>query len=377
MQIDHVHFYVEDASQWRDWFVQVMGMQAIAQGYNDHTHTEVVSSGVRRKNSTFPVTFVLSSPLSEKSPVAEFLSSHPPGVADVAFVVTNLTAMMKNIIAADTKVLSPMQQWKSAQGQLGWSQIISNFGLTHTLIQRTGKTPLLPYDWLLEEEQIGSTQAVHFTHIDHVVLNVAAGELESTVNWYEEILGFHKKQSFTIQTHQSGLYSQVVVHPISGVQLPINEPISPNSQIQEFLDINQGAGIQHIALKSPRITEVIQKLRATGLSFLDVPYSYYEQLEKLFHHLNFSLQEWQEIIRQKILVDQEEKFLLEDLNSSEIQSNPLLLQIFTQPIFTQPTFFFEFIERRYQAKGFGEGNFKALFEAIEREQVKRGSLDKR
>ena len=154
------------------------------------------------------------------------------------------------------------------------------------------------------------------------------------------------------------------------IQLPINEPISNNSQIQEFLDINNGSGIQHIALRTNKITEVTQQLRKNGLTFLKVPNTYYENLAKINLNLKFEPEEWQKIVQENILLDEE------DINDKKSLNNnhPLLLQIFTQPIFEKPTFFFEIIERRQQAKGFGEGNFRALFEAIEREQRKRGNL---
>ncbi|HAG82337.1 MAG TPA: 4-hydroxyphenylpyruvate dioxygenase, partial [Cyanobacteria bacterium UBA12227] len=202
-----------------------------------------------------------------------------------------------------------------------------------------------------------------FTHIDHVVLNVAAGDLVRAVQWYKNVLGFQPQEQFTIQTENSGLCSQVMVHPVSGVQFPINEPTSPNSQIQEFLNVNGGAGIQHIALATDNIVDAIAQLRTWGVSFLDVPPSYYTQLQQRYPNIDLSLTEWQEIASQKILVDWQEN-----------SPHALLLQTFTQPIFKQPTFFFEVIERRLQAQGFGEGNFRALFEAIEREQLKRGSL---
>jgi 4-hydroxyphenylpyruvate dioxygenase len=194
-------------------------------------------------------------------------------------------------------------------------------------------------------------------------LNVATGDLERALSWYEEVLGFQRQQRFMIETENSGLRSQVMVHPASGVQFPINEPTSANSQIQEFLDVNQGAGIQHIALQTPQIVKAIAQLRHRGLAFLPIPSTYYTQLRTQHQGLPLSTAELEEIAAQQILVDWHNE-----------ASQALLLQTFTQPIFEQPTFFFELIERRSQAKGFGEGNFRALFEAIEREQLKRGSL---
>ena len=201
------------------------------------------------------------------------------------------------------------------------------------------------------------------TGIDHIVLNVAVGDLEPAVAWYEKILGFRSQQAFTIQTDRSALHSQVMVSSNSCVQFPIDQPASPNSQIQEFLDLNRGAGIQHIALKTSNIVEAIAQFRARGVSFLPVPPAYYTQLQERLG-IPISADELQSIAQQQILVDWQYP-----------APNALLLQTFTQPIFPQPTFFFEIIERRSQAMGFGEGNFRALFEAIEREQMKRGSLE--
>lgn len=361
MQIDRVHFYVKNAKKCRDWFVRVMGYQSLASGCNSHTHTEVVSSGTKK------VVFVLSSPLTSASPVTKYLEKHPSGVVDVAFAVTNLATILEKAIASGAEVIQPIKQWKSSQGQLKWCQIKSLVGLTHTLVERQGKTPLLPDEWIVEKTPIFEGEN-YFLGIDHIVLNVAAGQLKPTIHWYEKTLGFQKKQTFTIQTEQSGLYSQVMVHPDSGTQFPINEPLSANSQIQEFLELNQGAGIQHIALKTTQILEATKNLRSAGLLFLEVPQNYYDLIRQQHPQLNFSRQEWQEIIEREILVD------LEENNLEELANYPLLLQIFTQPIFEVPTFFFELIERRDRARGFGEGNFLALFKAIEREQIKRGSL---
>jgi len=373
MKLDHIHFYVEDATASRDWFVNHMGFQALASGASRDTLTTVVKSGA--------VYIVLSSPLTSASPVAQFLRLHPPGVADIAFVVSDLEGVMERAIANGAKVLQPVQQQQLAQGRWKWAKIAAWGSLTHTLIERLGNTPLLPVfaDSEITTEFFSSTQQqgtttrgllLHrtsdsglFSGIDHVVLNVATGDLERTLSWYEEVLGFQRQQRFMIETENSGLRSQVMVHPASGVQFPINEPTSANSQIQEFLDVNQGPGIQHIALQTPQIVKAIAQFRHRGLSFLPIPSTYYTQLRTQHQGLPLSTAELEEITAQQILVDWQKE-----------ASQALLLQTFTQPIFEQPTFFFELIERRQEAQGFGEGNFRALFEAIEREQLKRGSL---
>ncbi|MBG1241334.1 4-hydroxyphenylpyruvate dioxygenase [Nostoc sp. NZL] len=350
MKIDHVHFYVEDAKVWRDWFVHHLGFQTVADRSSSfHTCTEVVKSGA--------VCFFLSSPLLPTSPVAEFLRQYPPGVADVAFAVEDVEAAIALAQKHGATILQPIQEQNVGATSLKSSKIAAWGGLTHTLIERS---------LVFDKGQMTNDNT--FTAIDHIVLNVAVGELERAVAWYENILDFQPQQAFKIKTDRSALHSQVMVSRNGSVQLPINEPASSNSQIQEFLDVNRGPGIQHIALRTTNLVSAIAKFRASGLSLLSVPQSYYSQLKQR-PGLTLSPLELEAIAQQEILVDWQEYAPLEGRNIA-----PLLLQIFTQPIFEQPTFFFEFIERRFQAQGFGEGNFRALFEAIESEQIKRGTL---
>ena len=348
LQIDHIHFYVEDAQKWRDWFVYCLGFQVINNGIfpslshhqkSLHTCTEVVKSGT--------VCFLLSSPILPTSPVAEFLRQHPPGVADVAFAVDNVEALTAKAISNGAKILQPLQN----AGFCQYAKIAGWGGLNHTLMTRNQEK--------IAEVENSLYRAI--TAIDHLVLNVGVGELETAVNWYQKIFDFQHQQSFQIKTDRSGLHSQVMISPHGNIQLPINEPASPSSQIQEFLDVNRGAGIQHIALMIPDLVNAISRFRGAGLSFLSVPQNYYFQLQQR-HKFSLSTEELQAISDQEILVDWHEDAPLGEL----------LLQIFSQPIFSEPTFFFEFIERRSLARGFGEGNFLALFQAIEREQIKRG-----
>lgn len=359
MQIDHVHFYVEDAKVWRDWFVRHLGFQIVVDdaldplfnsGWGDGTTTEVVKNG--------SVYFFLSSPLLPTSPVAEFLRQHPPGVADIAFGVEDVEAAYALAVAHDAKVIQPIQHHQQGTVYVKWAKIAGWGSLTHTLVEKR--------DGGAGEEHASPTSPAFFTAIDHIVLNVATGDLERAVAWYENVLGFFRQQMFKIQTERSALFSRVLVSSNLQVQFPINEPASANSQIQEFLDINNGPGIQHIALRTHNIVNAIAQFRSSGLSFLPVPTRYYSDLVQR-PRLPLSARELEAIASLEILVDWNE-------DADAKIHMPLLLQIFTQPIFNGPTFFFEFIERRSQARGFGEGNFRALFEAIEREQIKRGSM---
>ncbi|MFN6476990.1 4-hydroxyphenylpyruvate dioxygenase [Nostoc sp. DedQUE07] len=367
MKIDRVHFYVEDAKVWRDWFVRHLGFQAVTDDRSSsfHTCTEVVKSGT--------VCFFLSSPLLPTSPVAEFLRHYPPGVADVAFAVEDVEGAIALAQMHGATILQPIQERQVGTAFIKCGKIAAWGGLTHTLIERSlvfEKGQMTnDIDASAASRRVGQiTNDNTITAIDHIVLNVAVGELDRAVAWYENILDFQPQQTFKIKTNHSALHSQVMVSRNGSVQLPINEPASKNSQIQEFLDVNRGPGIQHIALRTTNLVSAIAKFRASGLSLLSVPQTYYSQLKQR-PGLTLSPLELEAIAQQEILVDWQEYTPLDGGNTA-----PLLLQIFTQPIFEQPTFFFEFIERRYQAQGFGEGNFRALFEAIESEQIKRGTL---
>jgi 4-hydroxyphenylpyruvate dioxygenase len=345
MKIDHIHFYVEDAAQTSDWLIQKMGFQSSGHQISEHTHTEVVSSG--------QAVFRVSSALDRTSPVADYLANHPAGVADVAFLVEDLELILARIDRLNIPVITDralphldtpqitIQGWGDYQHTL----ISGNFhkfnnSLVHTSLQKNA-----------------------VVDIDHVVLNVPQHQLATATQWYQDLFDFRVQQSFEIQTNYSGLYSKALIDSSGQVQFNINEPSTTNSQIQTFLDLHGGAGIQHVALQAPNILQSVVQMRAQNLEFLTVPPIYYSNLKDRSQSIqNFPLpqQEWQELEKLAVLLDWPENAATE-----------LLLQIFTQPIFDQPTFFFEIIERRGQAEGFGEGNFLALFEAIEQEESKK------
>ncbi|PZV13640.1 MAG: 4-hydroxyphenylpyruvate dioxygenase [Leptolyngbya sp.] len=375
MNVDHVCFCVEDAKALSNWFVNHLKFQAIASGIWQDTVIEVLNSG--------SIYFLLCSPLTHDSAAAQFLDKHPPGVSNIAFRVPKIESAIAQAASQDVQLLQPLHTEQQSAGVLKWAEIPAWGNLTHTFIERRGITSLLlqlASSDNLHSIQIESgkpstvkkiTDPIQFLGIDHIVLNVAKGELDSAVRWYEKVLGLQPNQKFAIQTDYSGLCSQVMRHPSGNVQIPINEPSSANSQIQEFLTINRGSGIQHIALETVDLIDAIAHLRQAGLPLISIPASYYTQIQA---QAECPLPEavLNRLASQQILVDWQP--------NAEIPA--ALLQIFTQPIFTQPTFFFELIERQpylipeklQRAQGFGEGNFQALFEAIEREQIKRGNL---
>ena len=350
MYFHHLHFYVRDTAYWNAWFTHKLGFLPVS------SPTTLTQGDIDIR---------LSSP--EDSPhVAKYLKQHPPGLVDIAFATdqfdTVLTRYQKQANSQTQNqgaaLLEPVSVLPSGQRQCqlkGWAH------LRHTLIEVSSVNAS-------DVETRGSQQVNLLSLIDHVVINVPKGELSAAVKWYQTVFGLALGQSFEINTANSGLRSQVLVHPDGTLQLPINEPSSANSQSQEFLNHNRGAGVQHVALRTQDAVGAIAHFRKQGLQLLDVPNAYYEGLKDRpdCPQIDFSA-----ISHQQLLLDWH--------HSGE---QGMLLQTFTRPIFDEPTFFFEIIERSpYQdngqlkvAQGFGEGNFQALFEAIERSQIERGSL---
>jgi 4-hydroxyphenylpyruvate dioxygenase len=367
MRIDHIHFFVEDAIRQREWFIRYMGWKSVRQVTLPDRDLEILSY-----RDTY---FVLSSPRTDDSPVAQYLCNHTAGVVNVAFAVTDLSAMLDHLegsikfhdscigFANVGNISFPSLQMLPELSEIfdledhspphAWACVHGWGGVSHTIIERRSLGELV--------NRSGEPQHDHSV-IDHVVLNVPSGELQKAVKFYQNFLGLEIHQNFQIQTERSGLHSQVMYEPEGKFYFNINEPTSANSQIQDFLNINRGAGIQHIALHSEPILKTVTTLQERGLPMLSVPLSYYHQLQNRLqihqkNHQKSSLQilhEWVQIVEQKILIDWQ-------IDKPE----SFLLQIFSRPVFPKSHFFFEFIERRQEVKGFGEGNFLALYQAIE------------
>lgn len=393
MEIAYIHFYVADSRRSRNWFIKKMGFSFLGESINAHTITEFV--GINN------ILFLISSPLNDISPVAYFLKKHPPGVADIAFKVEDFDSAYQKLISLNIEILENNLVFQEG---LRMIKIKAWGSLEHTLIENHKTNPpfyenIQKNSLNLLESQVENNILENFnkpnktnlqtvqifnssfkiqphlstnnllnlqskiTAIDHVVLNVERHQLKSAVAWYQKVFDFHVQQLFTITTANSGLYSQALIDPSNNIRFNINEPTSDNSQIQEFLDLNYGSGIQHIALGTSDIFQTVHQMKNSGLDFLFVPPSYYQKLEEkhvLKIQSSLTFEQWQQLKSGQILLD-----FPKDNHTS------LLMQIFTLPIFNKPTFFFEFIERRDNAQGFGEGNFLALFEAMEAEQQER------
>ncbi|MFM2305064.1 MAG: hypothetical protein RLZZ135_2476 [Cyanobacteriota bacterium] len=336
MDIQSIHFYVKDPDRIANLFIKKMGMQD--SGWIDNGITSKYNLG-----ENLPCFSVSSSPAL--ACFDDDLNLHPSGVGNITFWVENLDEMRRRIDRLDVKIIADESiETLPALKIKGWGSI------DHTIIQ----SPKF-------SQSNARTDLQHpITGIDHIVLNVPAGELDAAVAWYREIFDFQVEQTFTINTDRSGLSSKALISACGNIRFNINEPSSSNSQVQEFLDLNRGAGIQHIALHTDRIFETVDRLQQQGVEFLPIPTTYYDLLKIRDGGWIESLltsNELQALERLQILVDW-----------SKDAPKSLLMQTFTKPIFEQPTFFFEIIERRDRAQGFGAGNFQALFEAVERHQ---------
>jgi 4-hydroxyphenylpyruvate dioxygenase len=287
---------------------------------------------------------------------------HGDGVHDLAWLVDDATAVYEAAVARGARPVRAPWTEVDENGTLELAQIGTYGETVHTFVSRTRYTgPILEPGYgtdNLPPTPVGAE--VGLTRIDHVVGNVEKGKLDDWVRFYAEVLGFGQLVHFDdsqIATEYSALMSTVVWDG-SKIVMPINEPADgkKKSQIQEYVDTYDGPGVQHIALRTEDIVATVQALRDRGVRFMTVPETYYDEARERL--AGFDLP-WDELQRLNILADKD--------------FDGYLLQIFTETITDRPTVFFEIIERR-GAKGFGEGNFKALFEAIERDQERRGNL---
>jgi 4-hydroxyphenylpyruvate dioxygenase len=343
MKIDHIHFYVNNITVMRNWFKDQMGLVYLRRWVKQNTVTELMG--------TNGVLFLISAPLNSASPVADYLRIHPSGVADIGFKINNINSFFSHIKSIDVNIL----EIDAPNGENIKSFKIQGWGsLTHTITQEEYSDQFFKPNIQPQFNIIG---------IDHIVLNVESNEFSSAILWYQTLFNWQIQQTFEIKTNQSSLYSVALTDSHNYIRFNLNKPTSSNSQIQEFLTINKGSGIQHIALRSDNIFNTVQQMKASGVQFLPIPKTYYQQLSQRYSNGKLPFltdKEWRSLEEQQILLDW-----------SKNKINSILMQVFTQPIFEEPTFFFEIIERRGQIQGFGENNFQALFEAVEREQFNR------
>jgi 4-hydroxyphenylpyruvate dioxygenase len=359
-RIDHVRMFVGNARQSAYFYRNAFGFDVI--GYAG------LETGVRHEACYVlrqgEITLVLASPLGADHPDAQRLVRHGDGVQSIALEVADVSAAFAQAVARGARPASPPRTLQDDFGTYHSAEIHAYGDTTHTLVDRSGYRGLFAPGFRPLDPDRYSPRTFHpvgLKAIDHIVANVEEGKMGDWVDYYSKIMGFSLLVSFDdkdISTDYSALMSKVVADGRGRIKFPINEPAKGRrrSQIDEFLDFYGGPGVQHVALSTGDIISSVRAMAANDVSFLKVPPAYYEMLPERAGPIKENLDELAEL---GILVDRDDE--------------GYLLQIFTKPVEDRPTLFFEIIQRR-GAKSFGKGNFKALFEAIEREQARRGTL---
>ncbi|KAF9383142.1 hypothetical protein BGX21_001638, partial [Mortierella sp. AD011] len=361
---DHVVFWVGNAKQAASFYTTRFGFKEVAYRGLETGHRDICSHVVQQDK----ITFVFQSPLNPNNKVfSDHLALHGDGVKDVAFTVDDVHSIYNRAVEKGAKSIRAPYEEKDEHGSV-WMATIATYGDTeHTFVQRNGYKGLFLPGYVTprgKDPLEGILPVVGLNYIDHCVGNQPDGEMLQACEMYEQQLGFHRFWSVDdsqIHTEYSALRSIVMADPTDRVKMPINEPAmgKKKSQITEYCEYYGGAGVQHIALNTNNVIQAVSNLRARGMEFLSVPPSYYENLRLRLQGSSTKIAEDLDTIQKlDILVDYDE--------------SGYLLQIFTKPIQDRPTVFIEIIQRRGH-EGFGAGNFKALFEAIEREQEIRGN----
>jgi 4-hydroxyphenylpyruvate dioxygenase len=358
---DYVEFYVGNAKQAAHFYKTAFGFQSYAYKGLETGSKDSVSYVLKQDK----IRLVLTTPLNSKSPINEHIVKHGDGVKVVALWVEDARKSYEETTKRGAKSYMEPVIETDEFGEVVRAGIYTYGETVHMFVERKNyKGEFLPGFTKWESDYNPEPAGLKF--IDHMVGNVGWGEMNTWVKWYEDVMGFVNFLSFDdkqIHTEYSALMSKVMSNGNGRIKFPINEPAEgkKRSQIEEYLDFYEGPGVQHIAVATDDIISTVSKLKARGVEFLSTPpEAYYKavpgRLEEFSHELREDIEKLKSL---GIMIDADEE--------------GYLLQIFTKPVEDRPTLFFEIIQRM-GARGFGAGNFKALFESIEREQAKRGTL---
>ncbi len=358
---DYVEFYVGNAKQAAHFYKTAFGFQSYAYRGLETGSTDSVSYVLKQDK----IRLVLTTPLNSKSPINDHIVKHGDGVKVVALWVEDARKAYNETTSRGAKSFMKPIVETDDQGEVVRAGIYTYGETIHMFVERKNyKGIFMPgfEEWKSDY----NPPPVGLKYIDHMVGNVGWGEMNTWVKWYEDVMGFENFLSFDdtqIHTEYSALMSKVMSNGNGRIKFPINEPAEGNkrSQIEEYLDFYEGAGVQHVAVATNDIISTITEMRRRGVEFLSTPPDeYYKAVPLRLEEHNHELREDIETLKGLgIMIDADEE--------------GYLLQIFTKPVEDRPTLFFEIIQRM-GALGFGAGNFKALFESIEREQAKRGTL---
>ena len=353
---DYVEFYVGNARQASYFYRLAFGMKLVAYA-GPETGLRDRASYVLQQGK---IRFVFTTPLRPDGEIAHHVHRHGDGVRDVALWVDDARQAWKETTKRGARSVHEPYELKDKYGTVKLAAIATYGDTIHTFVDRSNyHGPFLP--GYRSESEDNLARPVGLKYVDHMVGNVGWNEMNRWVDFYSDVMGFSLYQHFDdkdISTEYSALMSKVMSNGNGRVKFPINEPAEGRrkSQIEEYLEFYHGPGVQHIALATDDILSTVSKLQAQGVGFLKVPHSYYTELEHRVGRIDEPVHELEKL---GILVDRDDE--------------GYMLQIFTRPVEDRPTLFYEIIQRK-GSRSFGKGNFKALFEAIEREQAERGNL---
>ncbi|MDB4563706.1 4-hydroxyphenylpyruvate dioxygenase [Flavobacteriales bacterium] len=353
---DHIELIVGNAKQSAYYYMQAWGFKPLAFKGLETGCTDSVSYVLRQDK----ITLVLTTPLVADGPLNDHLNRHGDGVKAVALWVDDAEKSWKETTSRGAVSVFPPETREDGNGKVVLSGIETYGDTIHVFVERKNYNgTFLPgyQPW----SQKGGAEPIGLKFIDHMVGNVGWGEMNTWCQFYAKVMGFAQLVSFDdkdISTEYTALMSKVMSNGNGRIKFPINEPAEgrKKSQIEEYIDFYQGAGVQHIAVATDNIIETVTELQRRGIEFLQVPSTYYDTVLDRVGEIDEDLAPLRDL---GILIDRDDE--------------GYLLQIFTKPVVDRPTMFFEIIQRK-GAQSFGKGNFKALFEAIEREQSLRGTL---
>jgi 4-hydroxyphenylpyruvate dioxygenase len=358
---DYVEFYVGNAKQSAHFYKTAFGFQSFAYKGLETGSRDSVSYVLKQDK----IRLVLTTPLNSKSPINDHIVKHGDGVKIIALWVDDATSAFEETTKRGAKPFMEPTVEKDEHGEVVRSGIYTYGETVHMFVERKNYNgTFLP--GFREWKSDYNPTPTGLKYIDHMVGNVGWGQMNKWVKWYEDVMGFVNFLSFDdkqIHTEYSALMSKVMSNGNGRIKFPINEPAKgiKKSQIEEYLDFYEDSGVQHLAVATDDIIKTVTQLKERGIEFLPPPpQSYYDAIpSRLGDHMKMMKEDINELKKLSIMIDADE--------------DGYLLQIFTKPLEDRPTLFFEIIQRM-GAKGFGAGNFKALFESIEREQAQRGTL---
>ncbi|XP_039261804.2 4-hydroxyphenylpyruvate dioxygenase-like [Styela clava] len=362
---EHLRFWVGNAKQAADFYCMHMGFKPFAYKGLETGTRDVVSHVVKQND----IIFVFVSSLNPGNKVmGSYLSKHGDGVKDVAFTVENCEILVQKAKERGAIIVKDLWEESDENGTVKMATVQTYGDTTHTFIERSNFNGLFLPGFkapLFEPDIYDTLPAPNLRFIDHVGSSQSENEMTPTADWYVQNLLFRRFWSIDdsmLHTQYSSMNSTVVTNHEETIKMALNEPSigKKKSQIKEYCEYNEGAGVQHIAMNTPDVITAVRNMKARGVEFLSVPDTYYKKLRQSLINAKITVEEDLDIIQElRILVDFDE--------------NGYLLQLFSKPVQDRPTLFMEVIQR-HNHSGFGAGNFKTLFEAMEQDQEARGNL---